>query len=375
MIQCDVCDRWVHATCDGIDDVAYLAFGTEDIYYECPECRGEIQPKHLFVSKEEAPPKLDPVPPPIMKECLKSTVEVSPQVSPKVSPIHAPMASFEVSLTLSPTLQRQNPMFVPKAERFPATLASPFLSSSMPTNLYGTMMSNHHDTVHSPFVQNCAPVLGLGQANAQRSRPLSPITQSLTVTTLATGPLAASDSLTSAPFVSTPLPSLSQPLSRFPISNLLCQPGSPFRMEYSPIRLSGRSSPVILKEQGGSPHFSPHRESTPSPPTTPTKGYKVDKSNPPTIKEVTQDVVKASLSSEKQERATEDPRLCQFCHKRGDSLGEGRLLPSEIDTWVHSNCALWSAECYETVEGGLVNVSKAIVRGRSIVRVTSSHSH
>lgn len=35
----------------------------------------------------------------------------------------------------------------------------------------------------------------------------------------------------------------------------------------------------------------------------------------------------------------------------------------DVDKWVHLNCALWSSEVYETVNGALMNVDCAIKRG------------
>lgn len=44
-----------------------------------------------------------------------------------------------------------------------------------------------------------------------------------------------------------------------------------------------------------------------------------------------------------------------------------RLLNVDLDTWVHLNCALWSREVYETLNGALMNVEKAIKRGEKTV--------
>lgn len=57
-----------------------------------------------------------------------------------------------------------------------------------------------------------------------------------------------------------------------------------------------------------------------------------------------------------------DQRICQLCSDRGDDETSrcGRLLNCDACQWVHINCALWSAEVYETMDGGLVNVEKAI---------------
>ena len=34
-----------------------------------------------------------------------------------------------------------------------------------------------------------------------------------------------------------------------------------------------------------------------------------------------------------------------------------------MDVWVHLNCALWSLEVYETLNGALMNVDVAVKRG------------
>ena len=45
----------------------------------------------------------------------------------------------------------------------------------------------------------------------------------------------------------------------------------------------------------------------------------------------------------------------------------GRLLYAGQDDWVHSNCALWSAEVFEADDGCMHNVHLAMVRGRQLV--------
>lgn len=61
-----------------------------------------------------------------------------------------------------------------------------------------------------------------------------------------------------------------------------------------------------------------------------------------------------------------DTRTCMLCKKEGEcgSHEEGRLLYCGHNTWVHTNCALWSAEVYEEIDGSLQNVHSAISRGR-----------
>ncbi|GIY54844.1 hypothetical protein CEXT_375011 [Caerostris extrusa] len=63
-----------------------------------------------------------------------------------------------------------------------------------------------------------------------------------------------------------------------------------------------------------------------------------------------------------------DERKCILCHGvgDGDTNGAARLLNVDVNKWAHLNCALWSAEVYETVNGALMNVETAIKRSRHI---------
>ncbi|KRZ75512.1 Histone-lysine N-methyltransferase 2C [Trichinella papuae] len=65
----------------------------------------------------------------------------------------------------------------------------------------------------------------------------------------------------------------------------------------------------------------------------------------------------------------QDTRICELCSRMGDGETEvcGRLLNMDAGRWVHVNCVLWSAEVYETMDGGLVNVEQA-VRRASVTR-------
>lgn len=58
----------------------------------------------------------------------------------------------------------------------------------------------------------------------------------------------------------------------------------------------------------------------------------------------------------------EDSRRCMFCHSQGDGTADGpaRLLNFDVDKWVHLNCALWSEDVYETVNGALMNLDTAL---------------
>ncbi|BET00611.1 RNA polymerase II [Nesidiocoris tenuis] len=64
----------------------------------------------------------------------------------------------------------------------------------------------------------------------------------------------------------------------------------------------------------------------------------------------------------------EDVRLCMFCKEVGEGLPskEGRLLYCGHNEWVHVNCALWSSEVFEEIDGSLQNVQSAISRSRMI---------
>merc|ERR1712018_292676 len=50
-----------------------------------------------------------------------------------------------------------------------------------------------------------------------------------------------------------------------------------------------------------------------------------------------------------------DERKCQFCNQFGDheERRSGRLLYYRQNEWVHINCALWSSEVYEEIDGSL----------------------
>ena len=61
-----------------------------------------------------------------------------------------------------------------------------------------------------------------------------------------------------------------------------------------------------------------------------------------------------------------DSRMCVLCQLVGDYVtdGPGRLLNIDGDYWVHLNCALWSSEVYETINGQLMHVEQAYKRGK-----------
>ncbi|XP_062564586.1 histone-lysine N-methyltransferase trithorax [Armigeres subalbatus] len=66
--------------------------------------------------------------------------------------------------------------------------------------------------------------------------------------------------------------------------------------------------------------------------------------------------------------AVKDDRTCMFCKQLGEGLPlhESRLLYCGQNNWAHTNCALWSAEVFEEIDGSLQNVHSAASRGRLI---------
>lgn len=63
-----------------------------------------------------------------------------------------------------------------------------------------------------------------------------------------------------------------------------------------------------------------------------------------------------------------DVRICILCKAIGEAAPTegGRLIYCGRNEWVHSNCALWSSEVFEEIDGSLQNVHSAIARGRRI---------
>ena len=65
---------------------------------------------------------------------------------------------------------------------------------------------------------------------------------------------------------------------------------------------------------------------------------------------------------------TSDTRQCLLCHQNRDGCadGVGRLVYFRKNEWIHVNCALWSSEVYEEVDGSLQNVGQAQSRGAKL---------
>lgn len=63
-----------------------------------------------------------------------------------------------------------------------------------------------------------------------------------------------------------------------------------------------------------------------------------------------------------------DVRKCNLCKSMGEAIPSegGRLIYCGRNEWVHSNCALWSSEVFEEIDGSLQNVHSAVSRGRQI---------
>lgn len=80
----------------------------------------------------------------------------------------------------------------------------------------------------------------------------------------------------------------------------------------------------------------------------------------PTDKEITEMLFRMGVTVVPAK--AEDSRRCMFCHSQGDGTADGpaRLLNFDVDKWVHLNCALWSEDVYETVNGALMNLDTAL---------------
>eukprot|EP00002_Diphylleia_rotans_P001345 TRINITY_DN10756_c0_g1_i1.p1 TRINITY_DN10756_c0_g1~~TRINITY_DN10756_c0_g1_i1.p1 ORF type:complete len:1088 (+),score=124.87 TRINITY_DN10756_c0_g1_i1:76-3339(+) len=70
-----------------------------------------------------------------------------------------------------------------------------------------------------------------------------------------------------------------------------------------------------------------------------------------------------SLHPNKRKDLLSDTRRCCLCN-RPESQFEGRLLFCDTDVWVHTNCAYWSPEVYESPISTFRGVQLAIGRGR-----------
>lgn len=61
-----------------------------------------------------------------------------------------------------------------------------------------------------------------------------------------------------------------------------------------------------------------------------------------------------------------DNRFCALCFMVGDDTACGRLIYTDLEQWVHVNCALWSVEVYEGDGGVLHKCQRAKHRSRLI---------
>lgn len=90
----------------------------------------------------------------------------------------------------------------------------------------------------------------------------------------------------------------------------------------------------------------------------------------PTERELTEMLFRMVITVMPQ-KMPEDTRKCLFCHAIGDGVSDGpaRLLNLDVDKWVHLNCALWSEEVYETVNGALMNIEQALQQSLTLTCV------
>lgn len=73
---------------------------------------------------------------------------------------------------------------------------------------------------------------------------------------------------------------------------------------------------------------------------------------------------------------TDDTRRCMFCQNVGDGAADStaRLLNFDVDKWVHLNCALWSENVYETVNGALMNLDTALKTAKNMICILCNQS-
>ncbi|XP_047136295.1 uncharacterized protein LOC100209023 isoform X1 [Hydra vulgaris] len=86
------------------------------------------------------------------------------------------------------------------------------------------------------------------------------------------------------------------------------------------------------------------------------------------VKEDINQLMKKYSVALKPSESIRDRRQCCFCLVVGDGEANqsSRLLNCNVDSWVHLNCALWSSEVYESLNGGLHNVDKALARSKQM---------
>ena len=86
------------------------------------------------------------------------------------------------------------------------------------------------------------------------------------------------------------------------------------------------------------------------------------------VKEDINQLMKKYSVALKPSESIRDRRICCFCLLTGDGEANqsSRLLNCNVDSWVHLNCALWSSEVYESLNGGLHNVDKALFRSKQM---------
>jgi hypothetical protein len=84
----------------------------------------------------------------------------------------------------------------------------------------------------------------------------------------------------------------------------------------------------------------------------------------PNSKEIDDLITKLGINVTLNNQDIFDKRTCIFCQTTGDqdTNGPGRLLLLDVHLWCHLNCALWSTEVFERMNGALINVDTAFKR-------------
>jgi hypothetical protein len=88
----------------------------------------------------------------------------------------------------------------------------------------------------------------------------------------------------------------------------------------------------------------------------------------PNPKEIDELIQKLNINVNLNGKNVFDKRICVFCQTCGDqeTNGPGRLLLMDVHVWCHLNCALWSTEVFERMNGALMNVETAYKRSLNV---------
>ncbi|KAJ1527759.1 hypothetical protein ONE63_007714 [Megalurothrips usitatus] len=184
-------------------------------------------------------------------------------------------------------------------------------------------------------------------------------------------------------------PSISHEKAAALVDHVIQAPSPPKRMRLSTDEEKsgfGERGDVEMKEgdqaAGGNDAVGEKKEVVPAAPAKSWKGVRFrvyapnqvppprQKFRRPTERELTEMLFRMVITVMPQ-KMPDDTRKCLFCHTVGDGVSDGpaRLLNLDVDKWVHLNCALWSEDVYETVNGALMNIEQALQQSLTLTCV------